>query len=114
MGRIPVIVVLVAASLLFVGAVALAQEEDGQYETTQYATDPAATTPETTGPAPPATTPLPPATTPEATTMAEQYIDRLGGRLPETQRGELPSTGGPGALEALRPGRATEPSEALH
>ena len=95
MGRIPVIVVLVAASLLFVGAVALAQE-DGQYETTQYAADPAATTPETTGPAPPSTTPLPPATTPEATTMAEQYIDRLGGRLPETQRGELPSTGGPG------------------
>ena len=88
MGRIPVIVVLVAASLLFVGAGALAQE-DGQYETTQYATEPAATTPETTGP-------LPPATTPEATTVAEQYIDRLGGRLPETQRGELPATGGPG------------------
>jgi hypothetical protein len=82
-------VVLVAASLLFVGAVALAQEEDGQYEATQYATDPAATTPETTGP-------LPPPTTPEATTAAEQYIDRLGGRLPETRHGELPSTGGPG------------------
>ena len=95
MCRIPVIVVLVATSLLY-GAVVLAQEEDGQYETTQYATDPAATTPETTGPAPPATTPLPPATTPEATTVAEQYIDRLGGRLPETRRGELPSTGGPG------------------
>ena len=88
MGRIPLIVVLVAASLLY-GAVVLAQEEDGQYETTQYATDPAATTPGTTGP-------LPPATTPEATTVAEQYIDRLGGRLPETRRGELPSTGGPG------------------
>jgi hypothetical protein len=74
--------------LLFVGA--LAQEEDGgQYEATQYATDPAATTPETTGP-------LPPPTTPEATTAAEQYIDRLGGRLPETRHGELPSTGGPG------------------
>jgi len=97
MGRIPMIVVLVAASLLFVGAVALAQEEeDGQYLTTQYATDPAATAPETTGPAPPSETPLPPSTTPEATTMAEQYIDRLGGRLPETRRGELPSTGGPG------------------
>ena len=95
MGRIPVNVVLVTASLLY-GAVALAQEEDGQYETTQYATDPAATTPGTTGPLPPATTPLPPATTPEATTVAEQYIDRLGGRLPETRRGELPSTGGPG------------------
>ncbi len=89
MGRIPVIVVLVAASLVFVGVVALAQEEDDQYETTQYATDPAATTPGTTGP-------LPPSTTPEATTVAEQYIDRLGGRLPETRRGELPSTGGPG------------------
>ena len=83
------IVVLVAASLLFVGAAALAQEQDGQYETTQYAADPAATTPETTEP-------LPPSTTPEATTVAEQYIDRLGGRLPETRRGELPSTGGPG------------------
>jgi hypothetical protein len=40
MGRIPVIVVLVAASLVFVGAVALAQEDGGQYGTTaaaQYA-----------------------------------------------------------------------------
>ena len=99
MGRIPVIVVLVAASLLFVGAVALAQEEDGQYETTQYmAEPPAATTPDeaTQHTTEPSETALPPPTTPEATTMAEQYIDRLGGRLPETQRGELPSTGGPG------------------
>ena len=46
MSRIPMMVVLVAASLLF-GAVALAQEEDGQYETTQYVAEPpAATTPE--------------------------------------------------------------------
>ncbi len=101
MGRIPVIVVLVAASLVFVGAVALAQEDGPQYGTTapQYAGDPsAATTPdEATGePTPPATTPLPPATTPEATTAAEQYLDRLGGRLPQTRRGELPSTGGSG------------------
>ena len=99
MGRTPVIVVLVAASMLFVGAVALAQEEDGQYETTQQyvAEPPAATTPETgqytTGPS---ETTLPPATTPEATTMAQQYLDRLGGRLPEPRRGMLPSTGGPG------------------
>ena len=100
MGRIPVIVVLVAGSLLFVGAVALAQEDDGQYETTpQYVAEPpAATTPDeaTGGPAPPPTTALPPATTPEATGMAQQYLDRLGGRLPETRRGELPSTGGSG------------------
>ena len=99
MGRIPVIVVLVAASLVFVGAVALAQEDGGQYGTTQYAGDPsAATTPDEAtqyATEPPETT-LPPPTTPEATTMAEQYIDRLGGRLPETQRGELPATGGPG------------------
>ena len=102
MGRIPVIVVLVAASLVFVGAVALAQEDGGRYGTTtgpQYAGDPsAATTPDEAtqyATEPPETT-LPPPTTPEATTMAEQYIDRLGGRLPETQRGELPSTGGPG------------------
>jgi hypothetical protein len=99
MGRTPVIVTLVVASLLFVGAVALAQENGGQYETTQQyvAEPPAATAPEpsqyTTGPS---TTALPPPTTPEATTMAQQYLDRLGGRLPETQRGELPSTGGPG------------------
>ena len=102
MGRIPVIVVLVAASLVFVGAVALAQEDGGQYGTTtgpQYADGPsAATTPDEAtqyATEPPETT-LPPPTTPEATTMAKQYIDRLGGRLPETQRGELPSTGGPG------------------
>ena len=97
MSKIPMIVVLVAASLLFVGAVALAQGEDGQYEPTQYATDPAATTPETdqytTGPS---ETTLPPPTTPEATTMAQQYLDQLGGQLPETSPGELPSTGGPG------------------
>ena len=98
MSRIPMIVVLVAASLLF-GAVALAQGEDGQYETTQYVAEPpAATTPDevtqyTTGPS---ETTLPPPTTPEATTMAQQYLDRLGGRLPETRRGELPSTGGTG------------------
>ena len=98
MSRIPMIVVLVAASLLF-GAVALAQEEDGQYETTQYVAEPpAATTPDeaTQYTTEPSESTLPPPTTPEATTMAEQYIDRLGGRLPETHRGELPSTGGPG------------------
>ena len=82
------------------GVVALAQEDDGQYGTTpQYVAEPpAATTPgeATGGPAPPSTTALPPATTPEATAMAQQYLDRLGGRLPETRRGELPSTGGPG------------------
>jgi hypothetical protein len=98
MSRIPMMVVLVAASLLF-GAVALAQEEDGQYETTQYVAEPpAATTPEeaTQYTTEPSESTLPPPTTPEATTMAEQYIDQLGGRLPETRRGELPSTGGPG------------------
>jgi len=98
MSRIPMIVVLVAASLRC-AAVALAQDENGQYETTQYVAEPpAATTPDeaTQYTAGPSETTLPPPTTPEATTMAEQYIDRLGGRLPETQRGELPSTGGPG------------------
>ncbi len=38
MGRIPVIVTLVAASMLFVGAVALAQEEDGRYEVARSGT----------------------------------------------------------------------------
>jgi hypothetical protein len=98
MSKFPVIVVLVAASLLF-GAVALAQGEDGQYETTQYVAEPpAATTPDeaTQYTAGPSESTLPPPTVPEATTMAEQYIDRLGGQLPETRRGELPSTGGLG------------------
>ena len=90
------ILAIVAAALLLFSAVALAQE-DGQYETTQYATEPVATTPETTGSAPlPSTTALPPPTSPEAMTMALQYIDQLGGRLPETRPGELPSTGAPG------------------
>jgi hypothetical protein len=89
MSRIPLIVVLVATLLLY-GAVALAKEEDGQYETTQNATE---TDQYTTGPS---ETTLPPPTTPEATTMAQQYLDRLGGQLPDTRRGELPSTGGPG------------------
>ena len=65
MGRIPVIVVLVAASLVFVGAVALAQE-DGQYEATQYAAEPpaATTSDEATQYATEAA--LPPPTTPDA------------------------------------------------